>query len=165
MTLQTFDEFDPAIQQMAWAINVAQQLHLVLHERTAALPRLRQEEKELAANHCNGTIYWRDSNTLNPKMYVNHSINTPCPIHGTPNPNGRLRTYIGTDPDKQAAACANIARQDDYHRIQSQVQALTHTIARLSYDLRKMFKDLGYELGERGDATPIKNWNPTRSRW
>ncbi len=62
----------------------------------------------LAGRNCTGFELWRntDSTSSSPILYVSHSTNATCPIHGTPAPGKRLRTYIGTKPREQKRAQA-----------------------------------------------------------
>lgn len=62
----------------------------------------------LAGRNCTGSELWRDtdSTSSSPILYVTHSINATCPVHGAPAPGKRLRTYIGTKPREQKRAQA-----------------------------------------------------------
>ena len=72
------------------------------------------------AGVCTGTDYWRDGT----KLYANHGINKTCPIHGTPEPGKRLRTYVGTDATTQAEVLAAMERCKEKSNLESTVRQI-----------------------------------------
>ena len=83
------------------------------------------------AGICTGRIYWRRENGNPPKLYVNHGAKQPCPIHGEPRANGRLRSYVGLDPDRQAQAEAAIERYKEKDALQDQISRVEVQISRI----------------------------------
>lgn len=81
---------------------LTQQLDATIARVTTELADLEEQIAELEPRACNGTEYWRDSDS--PKLYVIHSIGKACPVHGQPDPGDRVRSYIGTKPDRIEAA-------------------------------------------------------------
>lgn len=101
--------------------------------------------QELADNHCTGTEHWRDANTdhRKPKLYVIHPLNGACPIHGSPEPGKRIRTYIGTDPAKIEAAQQAMTRHSRYKNAFRELQELHRRIKRAANDIRQAWYSLG----------------------
>ncbi len=71
---------------------------------------------------CTGIVYWRDNGGDKPKLYANHSIDQACPIHGKPGPGKRLRTYVGTDPERQAEILAAMKRRREKLDLESAIR-------------------------------------------
>jgi len=151
-------------QQIERLTERAAALPAAIQERAAALAELRAQLEVLQRTSCTGTVYWRKDEN-NPKMYANHPIDTECPIHGKPQSNKRLRSYIGTDPDRQAEAEAAIEREKEREQLQAQVSAREWSLTRLGSDLRSLFYTLGYTHPDDGPPEPNPEWRPgTRRR-
>lgn len=110
-------------------ITVAARLAEAVPETLGYATRLGEAAARLAAHACTGAPYWRDKDApgRRPKLYVIHGLNQACPLHGTPAPGDRIRTYVGCAPEKQRAAGAAMA--DEARR-----QALRALLTALGYD-------------------------------
>lgn len=64
-----------------------------------------KEERLRGLDRCNGVVWWQDERT----MKVNHPTGQDCPVCGDRNGRSRIRHYVGTDGQKQAAAKDAIA--------------------------------------------------------
>ena len=71
---------------------------------------------------CTGLVYWRDKGNGKPKLYANHGVNQACHIHGTPEPDKRLRTYVGMDAETQAEVLAAMERCKERSDLESAVR-------------------------------------------
>lgn len=121
------------ITDQAWVRThyLLEQLPRYLKEIRDDITHLQTELDRLANVHCTGKAHWRDTNNSNktPKLYVIHGTNSVCPIHGTPEPGSRIRSYIGSNPEKITRA------QDAMRRCDITVQ-LTKEYNHLSRKLR-----------------------------
>lgn len=101
----------------------------------------------LANNHCTGTEHWRDTHTdhRKPKLYIIHPLNGPCPIHGSPEPGKRIRTYIGTNPAKIEAAQEAITRHRHYKNAFRELQQLHMHIKQAHHDIQEAWHSLGLQ--------------------
>ena len=89
---------------------------------------------DLDGNTCTAAIYWRDAESDSPKMILVHRKGDNCPLHGEPkNDRSRIRTYVGTEPDRQTEAEANIA---NHARLQVLQRALRNSQYVTALDLR-----------------------------
>ena len=116
-------------QPLEDAVNTINKLLADVKAQTYAIAdSLRDTADELAdlPPICTGHPYWRD-NKSSQLLYANHGVNRSCPIHGTPDPGKRLRSYIGANRDTQAAALADIDRAATLHDLQEQIRQ--HTLA------------------------------------
>jgi len=130
---------------------------------------LEDTERELASldgTTCTGRVTWRDKSAAQPKMIVTHSMDKPCPIHGQPPANGRLRTYVGTKADAQAEAEAAIEREEKRKRLEKRATNLHRVLDQAVSDLKQMYTWLGYTAPDNNQQPePNPNWNPDRSRY
>lgn len=103
---------------------------------------------KLADNHCTGSEHWRDANTdhRQPKLYIIHPLNGSCPIHGSPEPGKRIRTYVGADPAKIEEAQQAIDRNRHYNNAFRELQELHRRIHRAHADIQEAWDDLGLPL-------------------
>jgi hypothetical protein len=113
----------------------------------AALARfdaLQERVQDLAPTCCTGVEYWRDQDhpTRAPKLYINHATDQACPVHGQPKLAGRLRVYVGADPDAIQAAQAAIQRESKRQELAAQLDALEDTIALARWPIRRLLNDL-----------------------
>jgi hypothetical protein len=75
-------------------------------------------------------------------MYVTHSTGESCPLHGEPKSSShRIRSYVGTKPDKQREATEAI---NNYHAWREAVQQTR----RAAESLRRMIADM-HQVGEQ----------------
>ncbi|MCP4539205.1 MAG: hypothetical protein GY832_18870 [Chloroflexi bacterium] len=96
-----------------------------LQDQVQRIDNLLFQVNDLEENEiCTGRVYWRDQNTpgQTPKMCIAHSVNGLCPLHGEAKPGGRLRVYVGTDPEKQDQVLEAIECQQRKGRLESQVR-------------------------------------------
>jgi hypothetical protein len=118
------------VEQLA---RIAEQLPDAIRERASGLGELQERIAYLSANSCPGVEYWRD-NATSPKLYINHGIDEACPIHGRPpSRGGRIRAYIGTDPEKQRQAREYIANHAWLGLAQRELR-----------ELGRLFQSIGY---------------------
>ena len=122
--------------QTTQAMTIADKLQTIAQR----LEELEQQTSDLqaqiaaldSAGICTGTAYWRDGNNGHePKLYANHSVDRPCPIHGQPAPGKRIRAYVGTDPDRQAEALAAIERLEEKTELESHTRQIEAQIRRI----------------------------------
>ena len=115
---------------------------------------------------CNGTVYWRGAGShAKPKMYTNHRRDQACPVHGTPKPGGRLRCYVGQDPDKQARALADMGRAKELTEANTLVTRLERAIASAYYSLKEYYQALGYTVPTRPADYPEPKPDWTGRDW
>ncbi len=131
-----------------------------LHE----LDRITAEIAILDGTTCTGRIHWRDQNKpgKTPKMYILHSTDQSCPIHGTPAPGSRIRLYIGTDETKQEPARAAIRREQTRLDLEKHLTGIIHTLQRCGYHITQFYNSLGYTVPRQDQPTlypePSPNW-------
>lgn len=121
-----------------------EQLPLALNKCRTERAQLVEQIDNLAATYCTGKEHWRDANKSKhaPKLYVIHRTDVACPIHGTPDPGKRIRTYIGSRDTKIEAARAAIAQglvylqaKTNLRRINRNLWEVTHTLKRIYWTL------------------------------
>lgn len=66
------------------------------------LDELAEKIEALDGKTCTGSEHWRDKEhpTRDAKMQALHGKDVSCPIHGKPVKGGRMRSYVGSNPDK-----------------------------------------------------------------
>jgi len=128
---------------------------VALRQRFDALDGLQAELDALDGQTCTGREWWRDRDhpTKTPKLYILHSIDKACPLHGDPSPGGRLRCYVGSDPAKIAEARAAMAREQKRQDLEREVSRLRGGLASCGYHLRAFYDLLAYTVGEDGQPT------------
>ena len=155
----------PGVDLTDQALILAQHAHAALSERIRHLAEVEQDLAVLEGRTCTGRVHWRDGNNGHqPKMVILHSIDQPCPIHGLPKPHGRIRHYVGTDPDKQEEAKHAIALEKERQRLAREHSALTRALRDAAWQLERFYRAFGYEIPE--DPTeapqPREDWNPVQ---
>ena len=134
--------------------------------RAEDLARVEEELADLAGRTCTGRVTWRGKDTPTPKMVVTHSMKQSCPIHGDPPPNGRLRVYVGTKADAQAAAQAAIEREEQRKRLDRRVTDLRRVLDQAVSDLKSIYTHLGYNAPDDDQPPePNPNWKPDKVRY
>jgi hypothetical protein len=128
-------------------VRIAERLPDAIRERASGLGALQERVAYLAANSCPGVEYWRD-NATSPKLYINHGIDEACPVHGKPEPGGRIRAYIGTDADKQGQAKVYIANHKHLNAANRELRELEGAFSTIRYNLRRLFQSIGYIMPE-----------------
>ena len=126
-----------------------------LRRRFDALDGLQAELDALDGTTCTGREWWRDRNhaTKTPKLYILHSIDQACPLHGEPEPGKRLRCYVGSDAGKIAEARAAMDRERKRRDLERELSRLRGGLASCGHHLRSFYSLLGYTVSEDGRAT------------
>ena len=126
-----------------------------LRARFDSLDVLQDELDALDGTTCTGREWWRDKDhaTKTPKLYILHSIDKACPLHGDPSPGGRLRCYVGSDPAKIDEARAAMAREQKRRDLERELSRLRGGLASCGYHLRAFYDLLGYVVGADGQPT------------
>lgn len=128
-------------------ITVAARLAEAVPETLGYATRLGEAAARLAAHACTGAPYWRDKDApgRRPKLYVIHGLNQACPLHGTPAPGDRIRTYVGCAPEKQRAAGAAMADEARRQALLAEQAALSAVLCQAQPTLRALLTALGYD--------------------
>lgn len=85
----------------------------------ATLRQIHSRQFALDNATCTGTVHWRDSKDSTAKMIIVHRQGTSCPLHGKPKTRkARIRSYVGTNPKRQAAAQAAIDALPEQARLE-----------------------------------------------
>lgn len=121
-----------------------------IRRRVADLARIEGELAHLDGHTCTGVEYWRREGGKPDRLYLNHSVDQACPLHGTPSPGGRLRSYVGSDPDRIAEARAALEREKTRHDLEREAQTIRHGLAGCGYHLRAFYGTLGVRVGDDG---------------
>ena len=109
---------DDRTQRLIAKIEVERRIAGLAESYRRHVEELEQVEAEIeqvsGQGVCNGTPTWRDAghSTRSPKLYIVHSINRSCPIHGQPDAGRRIRTYVGCDEERIAKALAAVERHE-----------------------------------------------------
>jgi hypothetical protein len=127
-----------------------------LRARFDALDGLQAELDALEGTTCTGREWWRDRDhpTKTPKLYILHSIDQVCPLHGEPEAGGRLRCYVGSGPGKIDEARVAMEREQKRRELERELSRLRGGLASCGYHLRAFYDLLGYQVGEDGQARP-----------
>ena len=128
-------------------IALADQLPGTIRATVDFVDRLDQAATRLEGHTCTGQPHWRDKDKPNkqPKLYIIHPINTFCPLHGMPEPQQRIRTYIGSDTRKHAPALAAIADETRRRQLVAQRDALSQELYTALASLQHLLQTLGYD--------------------
>ena len=127
-------------------IKIASGCAEVIRRRIAEISDLQNYLDRLNGNTCTGREWWRDKDhpTKTPKLYILHSIDQTCPLHGEPEPGKRLRVYIGSDPVNVAEARAAIERTHEKKHLEGRLDNITHGLTSCGYHLDRFYGVLGY---------------------
>lgn len=138
------------------AINNAETIKGLSLQLDTLTAQLRQQIEDLEATGVmNATYYYRDGRYL----YVNFNK------HGN-----RVRTYIGTDPDRQKAAIAKIERYRERAALLRQLTELQEQREKLDYEmhwLRSQYQVLTQKLvtpGNNRESRSVTN-NEEQTDW
>lgn len=120
---------------------------------TGPLLAARQDEQQVQAkldkignNRCNGSISWRKDGPTE-RMIIVHKHGQVCPRHGQPKSRkGRIRTYIGTDEEKQALARELIANSKRYQDLESTLHRIDYAICAAYRHIKDYYQTLGYSI-------------------
>jgi len=108
--------------------NAALDLLDAIETALAEAAMLRHRLQRLAGRTCTGAEHWRDADSSSPKLYVNHGIDEACPLHGTPEPGTRIRTYVGTKPSRQKRARAAMHAETMRRAYEQRLAAINSTL-------------------------------------
>ena len=117
---------------------------------------------------CTGVPHWRDKGKpdATPKLYINHSIDQTCPIHGQPKQGKRLRVYIGTCPTNQRLAHEAIEREQERKTLEKQVRHMESLLTQARSDIKSALRALGYSIPRNGSTPePENTWPKHRYGW
>jgi len=121
-----------------------------IRRRLADLARIEGELANLDGHTCTGVEYWRREAGKPDRLYMNHSIDQACPLHGKPSPGGRLRSYVGSDQDRIAEARAVLALERTRHDLEREAEVIRHGVTSCGYYLRQFYGNLGVRVGDDG---------------
>jgi hypothetical protein len=126
----------------------------VIQRRLDEIPQLEAELEGLNGNTCTGREWWRDRNheSKTPKLYILHSVDQACPLHGKPEPGDRLRVYVGSDPANIAEARAAMDREDLRKRLETRLDNIVHGLSRSDHYLHSFYSVLGYIINDDDGA-------------
>jgi len=128
-----------------------------------AMIEISRIEKELAAidgNTCTGTEYWRDQDhaTRAPKLYLIHSTGESCPMHGSPENGGRIRTYIGADETAIAEAQKAMALEQKRRKLEARLRKLKNGIVAANSSMGRALRYIGWKM-EDGQLKKARIWS------
>ena len=131
---------------------LAQQLVPALSHRFA---QLRDTCDALADTPpaCTGVAYWRNDAGA-AKLYFNHGIDVACPVHGTPPPGKRLRSYIGTNRQHQLDALDRANNAETIRTLTARLTKQRTQITAALTLLEQAFERLGYGIDYSLDDIP-----------
>lgn len=141
---------------------LTQHVHFPLAAALQKLDEANQAIANLAGNTCTGSIWWRDPNSDKPRMYINHRKDQVCPLHGMPNRGKRIRTYIGSDPDKQAEAHATLDAETRLDALRQTKRQLDAALSQARYRLRDYYRALRYTVPDHWQPAADPEPDPRR---
>jgi hypothetical protein len=160
----TTDSHQPDQDFIRWLRRLTQLADGPVSLRLAELDRITERLTQLAGVTCTGHIWWRDKDTDKPKLYANHGIDQACPIHGLPQKGKRLRIYVGTDPDKQELALAQMRDETTRAELAQRHKGIVQSLRRAAYHISKFYAALGYFVPRQDQPAlypePISEWKP-----
>jgi len=115
-----------------------------LRARADELACLRADLAALDGQTCTGVEYVRREAGKPDRLYMNHGTDQACPLHGKPEPGGRLRSYVGSDPDRIAEARAAMALEKRRADLEREVGTAERGLAACGNALRHFYGLLGY---------------------
>jgi len=121
-----------------------------IRRRVADLERIERDLANLGGHTCTGVEYWRREDGKPDRLYMNHSVDQACPLHGKPSPGGRLRSYVGSDLDHIAEARAALEREKTRHDLEHEAEMIRHGLVSSGYYLRQFYGNLGVRIGDDG---------------
>lgn len=150
------DTPDTTNDKLDYALLLIDRLRAPLLARTANLGQITQQLDTIKHRFCTGRTHWRDQNApgKTPKLYVLHSTDETCPIHGTPSPGQRTRVYVGNKPDKIGKALDDIERTSEHTDLQRQLHRIEQIIWDATWHLQDIYRKLDYTPPAPGDDTP-----------
>src|SRR4030042_903875 len=85
-----------------WLLSLSRQLETTIAAHIKKIDDLSADLAALDGRTCTGVEFWPADKPG--CLYINHGMGQPCPIHGQPKKNSRLRCYVGRDLQAQAEA-------------------------------------------------------------
>lgn len=139
-------------------ITMVSGIEQAIKARQSEVYNIELELMELDGNTCVGREWWRDKDhpTREAKMYVNHSIDQACPLHGEPEPGGRLRIYVGSEMANIADAREAMDQEVHRQELQRRLNRLKNGLRNCGWSLSRFYDQLGYDVDADGQA---------QSRW
>lgn len=127
-----------------------------IQQRLAEVQQLELEMKNLNGNTCTGREYWRDKDHEKkpPKLYILHSIDQACPLHGKPESGERLRTYIGSDPVNITEAMTAMDNEHVREKLQNKLGQIESRLSSSYHTLRRFYDNLDYDVADDGTIQP-----------
>jgi hypothetical protein len=149
------NKIDPKFSQ--WACHLAGQLRETMQNRLLQMEGLQQELDALEGRTCTGKEHWRDENTpgRSAKLYIIHSVDEACPIHGEPKPGKRVRTYIGCKKEAIEDAKAAIERERRRKALNRELYNAQDTFRSAAYSLQRIFYGIGYSTPPTGEIGEV----------
>lgn len=119
------------------------------------LAGLEEKLVGLEGRTCTGREWWRDVDVpgKTPKLYVLHSVDADCPIHGKPEPGGRLRVYVGSEGGKIGTAKAQIALEKERQSIEVRARDVRRGLDAGVYHLQMFYTYLPRSHSDYGAST------------
>lgn len=126
--------------------------------RQAEMTEMERELAALDGTTCIGREWWRDKDhpRKEAKLYINHSIDQACPLHGKPEPGGRLRVYVGSDFANIADVREAMDREVHRQELERRLRKIQSGLSNCGYSISRFYDYLGYDVGMDGQP---------RSRW
>lgn len=136
-----------------WLLMLADNLKQAIQTRLLDLVEFQEKLDLLQGHTCTGRPHWRDSiiENLTTKLYIIHSVDASCPLHGTPMPGKRVCTYIGSKPEKIETALAAIEREKERRDLEYRHSILLQDLHALGYHLRNCYNNLDYQVPKPGE--------------
>jgi hypothetical protein len=150
------DNKPTATDNLNYALLLIHKLPDALTAHVAALSAIQQRLDELQGRTCTGRAHWRDKNASGKtaKLYILHSTDRVCPVHGKPLQGGRIRFYVGNKPDKISEALAAIERQTERTQLQQDLHRLESAVERVGWRIKELYHYLDHDLPEPGQEPP-----------
>jgi hypothetical protein len=123
----------------AESVTIKEKLEVIeaaLSSLDSQLGSLRYEVEKLEqAGICTGVVHWRDAGADDrlSKLYANHGIDEPCPLHGRPDPGKRLRIYVGADPEEQKKILAAMERRKQKLSLEKEIHQIEEQQDRIEW--------------------------------
>lgn len=124
------------------------------------ISEIEKKLEDIDGNTCTGTEYWRDQDhaTRAPKLYIIHSTNESCPMHGTPEDGGRIRTYIGADETAIAEAQEAMALEQKRRKLAARLRKLKNGIVAANSSMGRALRYIGWKM-EGGELKKARIWS------
>lgn len=127
-------------------------------ERKAEVGKIEGLIAEIYGSNCVGREWWRDKDVegKTSKLYINHSIDQSCPLHGVPDKGDRIRAYVGSDWGKIADVREAMDKTNTLQQLRSRLSRLKGALYGCESSMRRFFYNLGYAV--RSDGRIESEW-------